>query len=391
MPGATATAPQQSPAQANAIARQAVLASSIDMTQAIAQGTIVPAQVPVIQIVPRNVGLIKKFIVVVSGTIANNDGALNLAATNIGLANLFSNITFIDLNNNQRINTAGWHLSFVNSIKTHKPYASGYTLETDTMGGYGENYGVLSYPAAINHGQTANFRAVFEVPVTYSDDDLRGAIYANVVNATMQLNLTINPAATAFTAANTDSTFAIYKGTATAAITSLTYTVYQNYLDQLPVGKSGVVLPLLDLQTVYELKNTNVGAIAQNVDFPYQYSNFRDFLSTCMIYNHDTSGDTGRTAGTDINYWALQSANFTNLWKLAPLDLAMRTREILSTDLPVGAYYFSSRRKPISSVQYGNIEIVLNASDSTANAQLYLGLEDFSYPNTITGAGSLAG
>jgi hypothetical protein len=382
-------APQMSPAQANAIARQAVLAASIDMTQAVAQGTITPAQVPVIQINPRNVGLIKRFLVVVTATIANNDGALALTPTDIGLANLFSNITFIDLNNNQRINTAGWHLSFVNSIKHHKPFASGYALETDTMGGYGENYGILAFPSSIAHGATATARAVFEVPVTYSDDDLRGGIYANVVNATMQLNLTINPAP--FSAAGANSTFAVYKGTSTAAITSLTYTVYQNYLDQLPVGKNGVVLPLLDLQTVYELKNTQLGSIAANTEFPYQYSNFRDFLSTCMIYNHDTSADSGRAAGTDINYWALQSANFTNLWKLAPLDLALKTRQILSTDLPIGAYYSSSRRKPISSVQYGNIELILNASTATANAQLYVGLEDFSYPNTITGAGSLAG
>jgi hypothetical protein len=384
---------QQQAQAANLAARAQVLAQSINMSQPIQTQTVNPAQNNPIVFTPRPVGLVKSFTLVLTATIANNDAALDLALTNIGLANLLSpnqqGVIFTDLNNNQRIATGGWHLSMLNSIKQRKPFASGFLVETDTMGGYGETYPILNSPSAINHGTTATVRAVYEIPVSYSEDDLRGAIYANVVNASMQLQFQINP--NAFSAAGADSTFAVYKGTTDAVITSVTATLYQNYLDQLPYGKNGVVLPLIDLGTVYELKNTNVGSIAANNDYPYQYSNFRDFLSTLMIYNHDTSGDSGRTVGTDINYWALQSANFTNLWKKYPLDLSLQTRQILGCDLPLGAYYASSRRKPISSVQYGNIELVLNASTATANAQLYIGLEDFSYPNTITGAGSLAG
>lgn len=381
-----------SPQQANFAARSQVLAAAINMSQPIQTQTVNPAQNNPIVFTPRPVGLVKSFTLTLTATITNNDGALDLTLTDLGLANLLaaqSGVVFTDLNNNQRINTGGWHLSMLNSIKQRKPFASGFLVETDTMGGYGETYPILNSPTTIGHGATATVRAVYEIPVSYSDDDLRGAIYANVVNASMQLSFQINN--NAFTAAGVDSTFAVYKGTTSAVITSVTATLYQNYLDQLPYGKSGVVLPLLDLSTVYELKNTNVGGMAANNEFPYQYSNFRDFLSTMMIYNHDTSVDTGRTVGTDIAYWALQSANFTNLWKKYPLDLDLQTRQILGCDLPKGAYYSSSRRKPISSVQYGNIELVLNPLTATANAQLYIGLEDFSYPNTITGAGSLAG
>jgi hypothetical protein len=395
MPPQTLT-PQQAQQQAqaqNMAARAQVLAASINMSQPIQTQTVNPAQQNPIVFTPRPVGLVKSFTLTLTVTIANNDGALDLTLTDIGLANLLSanqqGVIFTDLNNNQRIATGGWHISMLNSIKQRKPFASGFLVETDTMGGYGETYPILKSPTTIAHGTTTTVRAVYEIPVAYSEDDLRGAIYANVVNASMQLSFQINPQA--FSAAGADSTFAVYKGTTNAVITSVTATLYQNYLDQLPYGKNGVVLPLIDLSTVYELKNTNVGGIAANNDFPYQYSNFRDFLSTLMIYNHDTSADAGRTVGTDINYWALQSANFTNLWKKYPLDLDLQTRQILGCDLPLGAYYASSRRKPISSVQYGNIELVLNAATATANSQLYIGLEDFSYPNTITGAGSLAG
>lgn len=390
-PVSTALSPQQAQqkaAQLNAAARSAVLATAVEMTQPIQVTTFNPLQQNPLVIIPRNVGLITSFLVVLTGTISNNDTTNALTLTDIGLANLLSSIQFTDLNNNQRHQTSGWHLSFLNSIKHRKPYASGYALETDTMGGYGENYPILQTPATIAASGQGAFRAVFEIPVSYSRDDLRGAIFANVVNATMNLSLTINPKS--FTATGQDSTFAVYKGSTNAVFSSLTATVYQNYFDQLPRNPDGtIILPTDDLSTVYELKNTSVTGIAANNEFGFQYPNFRDILSTFMIYNHDISVDTGRAIGTDINYWALQSANFTNIWKKYPLDLAQDTRQILGTDLPKGAYYASSRRRPISSVQYGNMEIVLNALTAGNNAWLFIGLENFNRPNVVVGAGSI--
>jgi P3 major capsid protein len=390
MATATAAPAQQqlSPQQINMMARQAVLKQAVPMVQPIFQTTVVPSQNAIINVQPRYVGLIRKFIVTVVATISNTDAALALTLSDLGLANLFSNITFTDLNNNQRINTTGWHISMLNSIKHRKPYASGYLVETDTMGGYGETYPILSSPASIAHGTTAQVRAVFEIPVTYSDDDLRGGIFANVVNATMNLALTFNQQP--FTAAGVDSTLAVYKGTNAASITTATVTVYQDYLDQLPQGPNGVILPNLDMATVYGLQNTAIGGIVAGQDNPIQYANFRSFLSTFAIYNSNTGNDAGRGVGADINYWALQVANFTNLWKLFPLDQAQRTRDMLGTDLPKGCYYMSSRKKPIETTQYGNQELVINPITATAGAaQLLIGWENFALVNTLTQAGSL--
>ena len=380
---------QQKAVQANILARQAVLARGVDMFQPITSYTFNPAQQNPLVIPLRNVGLLKRIVLPFTATIVNNDGVNALTLTDFGLSNIFSMITYTDLSNNQRVQTPGWHLSLVNSIKHRKPYASGYALITDDMANYGENYKVLNSPATIAASGTATVRGVLEIPVAYNDDDLRGAVFANTYNATQQVTLQVNQAP--FTATGTDSTFAVYKGTANAVISSITVTNYQGYLDQLPQGPQGAVLPLLDLSTVYELKNTALGPVTANQDFAFQYPNFRDIHSTFLIYNKDTSTDTGRgtSAAADINYWTLQSANFTNIKKYAPLDLAQPTREILSTDPPVGTYYLSSRRKPISSNQYGNIEIVLNALNATANSKLYVGLEMMNYPNMVVNAGSL--
>ena len=385
--------------QANMAARQLILARAIEMKQQVYSSTFNPAQQPTINIQPRYAGLIRKFIVFFSATIANNDGALGLTLTDFGLSNFLSpnsGCVLVDLNNNQRINTGGWHLGLINSIKHRKPFAAPYALAQPTVAGivqandmanYGPNFPLVVAPQTIGHGVTTTVSGYYEVPVSYDHQDLRGAIYANVVNATMQLSLTLNP--TPFTAAGVDSTFAMYKGTAAAAITSVTITVYQDYLYQLPVGKQGTILPLSDLATIYELKNTSLNAVPQNQDFGFQYPNFRDVLSTYSIFDHDTTTDTGRQVGQDINNWKLQSANFTNIFQLDPLTFSLPTRAILGTDLPPGTYYSSSRQKPISTVQYGNIELVLNASTSTSNSLWSIGLEDFSYPNTIAMAGSL--
>jgi hypothetical protein len=202
----------------------------------------------------------------------------------------------------------------------------------------------------------------------------------------MQLSLTFNT--NAFTAAG-DTVGAVYTGVA-GTFPSAQVTVTQVFLDQLPVNQKGaVVLPILDISTVYELKNSMFTAIPTGNDFPIPYSNFRDFLSTFVIFN-STGTAAGRTAGTDLNYLAIQSANFTNLIKAGPLYWAKLARDVFNSDLPLGIYYFNSRKKPISTTQYGNMEIILNASAAN-NAYAIALWEDMALLNTLTSAGSLAG
>lgn len=380
---------QPSAAQANLMARQAIMASGLRRCTPLPTITINPAQVNPIQITPRGVGLVTGFLITGTATIQNNDGVNALTLTDVGLANLFSQVVFNDLNNQTRIQTSGWHLAALNALKHRRIWGGAETVQANNqMLQFGENFLILSAPATIAANGNATVRFAFEIPLAYGPHDFRGAIYMNVNNAQAQILLTVNQAP--FTAAGADSTNAVYKGTANAVISSITLNPYQLYWDQIPFGKQGPILPLLDLGTTYELKITTLKpGPTQAVDFPYQYPNFRSILSTFAIYNHDSTVDTGRTGGTDINYWALQSANFTNIWQRLALDEALDTRNIIGTDLPKGFYYFSSRQKPINSNQYGNIELIVNASTATVNDYLTIALEDFNIPNQMVMAGSL--
>lgn len=376
------------PQQLNAAQRAAVLASAVKMKQQIfSMNFSSQTNANPINIVPRNVGLLLRFIVEITATAATQSGA---ALTQLGLANLIQNLQFTDLNNNLRINTNGVHLAALAHIKHRRP--SQQTLSTvvadnNQMLQVGENFPVLAYAAPASGNQT--WRAVFEVPLAYSDMDLRGAVYANVVNATMNLQIQINQ--NPVVATGTDSTFSVIRTAAAAeGLTNITVTVYQEYYDQLPIGKSGVILPILDLSTVYELKATNFTSITNGQDYPVPYANFRDFLSTMAIFN-STGADNGLLNGSDVNYWALQSANFTNLWKVDPLEIARNNRNEIQVDFPKGFYYFGSRNKPISTTQYGNMELILNAISPASGAYMLIMWEDFALINTLTQAGSLAG
>ena len=391
---------KMTPAQLNAQARSLINALAVPREQIIktlgiaAVGTQnISQSYPIVNITPRMVGLIRGFVVEIQATITNGS-AVQIDLTDFGPANLLTQIQFQDLQNNTRIQTPGWHLMMINSVRGRRPFGTSLVRGTgfDSPMNFGSNFeNQISAPATIAPGASAVITMWYYVPLAYSEKDLRGAIYANVVNATMQLNLTFNPLPVV--ANGQDSTLAMYVGdqagsTALAVISAATINVYQDYLDQLPAGQNGVILPPLDLATIYELKNTILNSIVANQDFPVQYANFRDFLSTVAIFVNTGAGGI-RQVGQDVNYWALQSANFTNIWKRNPDRVAMITRGALQVDPPPGTYYFGSRERPISTQQYGNMELVLNAATAGTGNYMLLGFEDFAMLNNVVNAGSL--
>lgn len=404
---AATQAPQMTAAQQAALinqqARQAIKQFAVKMQQPLTSGTIVPANNPQVTINPRNVGLILGFMVQIQHTV-NNGSTVQINLTDFGPLNALAQIQFQDFNNTTRIQTPGWHVGLVNAVRAKRPFGTAWVRTTgfDSPINYGSNWlnqisltvgGVAA--SNIPAGQTGIVTMWYWVPLAYSDEDLRGAIYANVVNATAQLILTMpgSNGVNVAVANGTDSTQAMFVGNAAGSIaavtiTSTAYNVYQYYYDQLPVGKQGVLLPVTDLATIYEMKMTPQSSIQANQDFGYQYANFRNFLSTIMVYVN-TAATGARGVGADINYLSLQAANTTNIWKKSPFLLALEFRNFFQTDMPPGVYYFGTRQKPIITTQYGNMQLILNASTVNTGAYTLNAVEDFALIQTLSMAGSL--
>lgn len=388
--------PPQSVQLSNAQQRAIVTKNSVPMLQAITSQTVFPASNPLFNYQPRAVGLIRRFIVEVTATITNS-GSTTLSLTDFGLANLIKNVQYTDLNNYVRINTTGMHLSMLASAKRRRPYGAADMGMVQNGNNVSQMlnvpaaaWPVFQAPATIPSGDSVTVRAVFEVPLAYSNDDLRGAIYANVINTQQNIQVIINPNPVVLNSA--DNTFAVYAGAAGSAgsCTSATITLYQDYLDQIPRDTQGnLILPTQDLSTVYLLNNTNFSAITQNQDYYIPYTNFRSFLSTFLVYNNSGTS-AGRTFGTDLLYLEVQAANFSYPWKVDPLLAAQLSRDHLQFDLPAGCYYLPTRSHPIQTQQYGNFQAVINATTANAGAYVQAMWEQFAPLNTLVNAASLA-
>lgn len=351
----------------------------------------------VFQVPFRNVGLVKGFVVKINATfseIADADEA-HLRVTNWNIANLLSNITLVDLDNYQRANTTGWHLNMIGTAKEGFVHGAAIlSTAFDCPIKYGNNFNALTLVNPTDDA-TGSAQMYYWVPVCYSAQDLRGSIYAGVVNATAYLQFTINPTPYITSNAN-DPTNAIFTDDGTPlgtppTISSVTAQVYQVYLDQLILYPEGhpdagsPILPPLDIATQYRLNNTSLTGISVSQDFPVPFSNFQSFLSLSFIY--DQAGTVN--GGTDVNYFAQAAANTYLPFKLDPITQAWRSRHKIMTDWPLGTYMFDFRGQPINTNQQGNIQIFLNAITAAAGSQVLAGFESFALVTTVLGAASL--
>jgi len=395
---ATQQAQQVSPAAQNFGARNLILRGgqignmyfppAIDVWQP--QNPILPSSPgpgSVLTFYLRNVGLVKRLILRFKATVtAGATSQQNL--TKLGLANLISNVTFFDLGNNQRINTTGWHLTALSSAKRRRVFGAAYT--SDTPLGYGNNNNRTMFaPATI--AATANSEIDFqlEIPFVKNDTDLRGAIYADVTQATMQVQITLNP--NMFVSSTADPTLAMYQsaGSDLASLSGLTVQMFQNYLDQLPrdPNSGAPILPAMDLGTAYLLNNTASGLPVANQDNGAAFTNARTYESVAFVY--DNNG-TLNVNGSDLNYVQLQSANFTNILNLDGRMLSLMERNVLMDDFPAGMHYLDFRHRPIDTNQFGNMQLVINPATVGGSGAVFLyGWEAYGIIGLVNQGGSI--
>lgn len=346
-----------------------------------------PAPGSVLTFYLRNVGLVKRLIVRFKATVtAGATSTQNL--TKWGLANLISNVTFYDLGNNQRINTTGWHLNAIASAKRRKVFGAAYT--SDTPNGFGNiNTRTMFAPTSIAANGNSEIDFQLEIPFVKNDTDLRGAIYADVTQATMQVQITLNP--NMFVSSTADPTLAVFQsaGSDLASLSGLSVQMYQNYLDQLPrdPNSGAPILPNQDIGTAYLLNNTASGLPVANQDNGAAFVNARTYES--VTFGFDNNGVLN-VNGSDINYIALQSANFTNILNLDGRMINLMARNAIMDDFPAGMYYLDFRHRPIDTNQFGNMQLVINPSNVGGSGAVFLyGWEAYGIIGLVNQGGSI--
>lgn len=389
----TSSAAIQTAAQSMQV-RQDILANSIPVFQSVKSGspTYAYGSPTTVNILASNTGLIRRFFLEISGTF-NCASSHTLTPTTFGLANILSNVQFTDQNNRLRINTSGIHLHLASTERRHRPFGAAMVASTgfsDTTG-MGFNFPVMQAPSTVAGGTAKNFTVVFEIPVVNSNQDLSGAIYANQTTSNNQLQFTLNPNMFEYNGDPFNAAFSTDAALATAlpTLTSLKYTLYQDFLDQLPVDNSGfAVLPQQDINWAVSLQNINLGVQVAGQDNLYALPPFNVYQSLMLFWDNYTYNGT---VGGDVTYIKTQISNTYVLRQWDPSILAVLTRNNLGVDMPgaVGSAGFSGavyalnfRHKPLSVNQVSSTNIVFNPGTVESGAALNMGQEYLWLANT---------
>ena len=392
--GSQSANPQTNPVAYNQQIRRLIVHGShaagippaLDMIQAL--NPAVPANAgpgTVITVQMRNVGLVKRLLIELTGTLtAGNTSTQTLVGQ--GLANLVSNVTFTDFANNLRVSTTGWHLVLISSVRRGRVFGAAYTSDNPFL--YGNVNTRTQYaPATINANGTSPFRLFLEVPLSYSDDDLRGAVWGDVTQATAQLQITLNSGM--FVSSTGDPTLAMYQsaGSDLMTLSAVACQIYQNYLDDLPVQNGVTLVPPLDVGTGYLLTNVASSTLVQTQDNAQPFVNARQFQSVAFIY--DNNG-TNNINGADINSIKLQSANLTQIINVDPFTMNLFSRMKIQDDFPKGTYYMDFRKRPVDTNQYGNMQWVVNPSSVLGiGSVLLIGYEAFGIIGLVNQGGAI--
>jgi hypothetical protein len=386
---------QQSTAQNLAI-RANILQNSIPVIQNVRSGSMtytygVPTTV---NMLASNVGLIRRFFLVLSGTV-NCASTYTATPTTFGLPNLISNIQFTDQNNRLRINTTGIHLHLAATEKRRRAFGSailGSTGHSDPCG-LGQNFPVQVSTGVVSGGTAKNFTFILEIPVVNSNTDLSGAIYANQTTSNNSLQFTLNP--NAFVANTADPYTAAFSmsaalGTSLPTLTNLTWTLYQDFLDQLPIDNTGfAVLPQQDISWALVYQNINPGVQVAGSDNLYALPAFNVYQNLILFWDNPAFNTTG--AGADVDAIKVQVSNTYVLKQFDPKMLAVMTRNIIGCDMPGGigaagsfsggVYSLDFRHKPLAVNQVSSTNIVFRPNTVNAGASLSLGQEYLWYAN----------
>lgn len=394
--GAASGGNANNPVAINGAARRAIIPGpntpTVRRIQQIFQvnsGAYVAGQNLVFNIPPAPVGIITRFLVKVTASIGQGAAETQTRVQN-GAAAFLSNVQYIDTSNQTRINCPGWYLNFLSSQRRRGLFGAAQTNDINNVSGMGAAFtsGIIAAPATLNAAPPAanapNFSMFYEIPLAYGKDDLRGAVLANLINATQQISVTVNPN---FFVTSTDIVNIAEAGYQSSSaqlgrISNLSIVVYQEYIDQF----AGLALPTIDLGTQYLLQVSGGYNPVANTDLVIPYANYRLFMSSLIRFNNSGVFNTG----SDLNYIATRTANQSDLIHVDPYTLTLRNREHVHQDLPAGYYAIDHREKPLFTNQYGNMSLVVQANSVTSsNSTVTVGYEQLALMNQLPASGAI--
>lgn len=299
-------------------------------------------------------------------------GGVGVICIFFGVSNLFCNIVFIDINNQQCYQMQGWYLLLINSVKQFMVIGGVYVL--NILVGYGNNWDVQSVFVIVVIVIDILVQFYYYVLFVYSKVDLCGVMWVGVVNVVVQLQFEIN--LNLIVVVGVDFMFVVYLGSVGGWKIGIMVKliVWQDYVDQIVMDKNGQLILLQDdFVQFYSLNIIMFSVLVQGQDYGVFFVNFCNFLFIMIVY--DNGGQFN--VGLDINSFVLQIVNSLNIFKYGLEEVVFFVCFIFMVDLLFGMYYFDYCSKFISMQQFGNIQIIVNFLMVNNNVVFMCGFEYF--------------
>lgn len=334
--------------QANFMARQNLLMTGIPMIKRLAP--INAALGDQVKIPLLRMGIMTGILVQVTVPVD-----ITVAATASAVApwNVAQLVKYTDFAGVDRTRTGGFQLWAAQSMKQGDALGQSPMMAQGPDGDYDTN--IIALPTATGK---AKIQFSIYVPCAYDPNaDLTGAVLTatNVGEHYVTVGL---PQALV----NSDPWVAPYTAGTVALDGNITLETFQYYIQ--PQDMSAANLPMLDLSTIYGFEGNfqNTANINTNQDVFVDYPNNRSIFSSLMTFEN---GSAFTLNGADVSQITLIANSNTNFREMTPRMLREMMRNMMNSDLPSGSYYISSRRQPILTQLYANVQ----ARFSIANAQ----------------------
>lgn len=363
---------QLSPQQQNFLARQNLLQTGIPMIKRLA---------PVSGALGSNLKIPLLRMGIMTGVLLQFSVPVEIATkaatpSLVSPWNIAQTVSYNDFAGVQRTRTNGYQLWAAQTMKQGDALSliPNSAVSSGAVPSLNYDTNIINVPTAIGESEV---RFSLWVPMAYDpNSDLTGAVLTQTNVGEHYINIQLanairgaDPWVHAYLSGDTD----------TVTPGSVTVQAFQHYIQ--PQNMTAESLPLLDLSTVYGFEGGYQlsGNIAQGQATYINYPNNRSILSA--LINFENNGQFTAN-GTDISGITLVANSNTNFREMTPRSLRESMRNIANCDLAPGSYYIASRRQPILTQLYANVQAKFDvASIGGAGITQFVSQFEVQYPS----------
>lgn len=366
---------QMSPAQQNMFARANLLATGIPMVKRLQVNT--GGLGETIKVPLLRMGIMTGVLLQITVPIAIGTAAATPSPC--GPWNLVNFVEYKDFAGVSRTRTNGFQLWAGQSMKQADALsvipATGYA-----SGGVGPSLvsdtNIVNQPTAVGNG---NITFSIYVPMAYDPaSDLTGAVMTQTNVGEHYINVQLP---TALISADPWNTPYVTGGGATVALqagASVQIEAFQYYIQ--PQAMDISTLPLIDLGMIYGFEGgySSTDNISSGMDHFVNYPNNRSVLASLINFEN---GAAFTANGADIDSIILLANSNTNFMEMTPRLIRETMRNIANCDLPGGSYYLGSRRQPIQTQLYANVQAKMAIKTANEGVTRVISQFEIIYPS----------